>query len=245
MTAKMRLASSYHSAAAVCSTFIRLRNDLADRIENLVESTDPSFVSILQSELAIRSELNGSYEQKTLEYFDQAIETYEQAVSRSGSLGGDAKCSLLKSELLALHSKMQLADLLGQYELANTTETAMEELIQKGTEMGVCFTQSEAMRVVKNEGLDYLPSIPLNMEVFIDGKIEELSAWKGLRLQEQEAEIDKNLQAIDDLIAQYGQDVAGRLEPLRQEMLTAKERGFEEPAPGSDGGEPNSLGVPF
>jgi hypothetical protein len=196
----------------------------------------------MQSKLPIQHEIDTDYKKKTIAYFDQSIETYEKAVSQAGRMGADAKCSLLKSKLLALYGKMQFADLTGEFDLANSTETAMDELIQKGTELGVCFTQSETMRVITNEGLNYLPSLPLNMEVFVEGKKQELSAWKRLPISEQEVVVESNIQEIDALIAQYGEEVAQQLEPLKQEMLSAKERGFEAPAPGSsDFGEPNSL----
>jgi hypothetical protein len=81
------------------------------------------------------------------------------------------------------------------------------------------------------------------MDAFISGKKQELSEWKRLPITEQEAAVDVNIQRIDSLIAQYGQEAASQLEPLKQEMLAAKERGFKEPAPGSSNlfGEPNSL----
>jgi hypothetical protein len=158
-------------------------------------------------------------------------------------LGNEAQCSILKSQVLALHSKMQLADLLEEFDLANASETAMNEVIQKGDEMGACFTQSEAMRVIVNEGLDYLPSLPLNMEVFLEGKKQELSEWKSLPVSEQESVVDENLQQIDELIAEYGQEAAVQLEPLKQEMISAKEGGFQEPeiSTPSPFGDPNSF----
>ena len=119
----------------------------------------------------------------------------------------------------------------------------MNDLIKQGDELGVCFTQSETMRVVANEGLDYLPSLPLNMEVFVEGKKQELSAWKQLPVSEQEVVVESNIQEIDRLVAQYGQDLAQQLEPLKQEMLSAKELGFKEPEldTSSRFSEPNSL----
>jgi hypothetical protein len=99
------------------------------------------------------------------------------------------------------------------------------------------------MRVVESEGLNYLPALPLNLDVFLEGEKQKFSGWKLLPLQEQEAAIDTNLVQIDELITKYGQDAATQLEPLKQEMLAAKEQGFEQRAPGagSGAGEPNSL----
>jgi hypothetical protein len=47
-------------------------------------------------------------------------------------------------------------------------------------------------------------------------------------VSEQEPVVDNNLQQIDELVAQHGQDVAQELEPLKLEMLAAKEGGFKE-----------------
>jgi hypothetical protein len=174
--------------------------------------------------------------------FDQAIEKYEEALSGASRIGDDAECSVMKSELLAYHGKLRFAEKIEEYDIANATEEAMESLKQKGSELGACFNQSEAMRIVTNEGLNYTPSLPLNMTVFLEGKKQELSAWKRLPVSEQEPVVDQNIMLIDALIAEYGEDAAAELEPLKNEMLAAKEAGFTEPEPDMGGpGEPNSL----
>lgn len=252
-TATARLADSTHYAALTCATFIKTQRYLAERLRVLMDVTDPEFLSIIQNELRIQQDIDTDYANKTFAYFDQSIEAYEKALSvimglsrnlkspEDKSKVQEAECSLMKSELLAMHSKMQLADLTEAFDLANSTETTIDELVQKGAELGVCFTQSEVIRIIENEGLNYFPSLPLNMEVFFDGKKQELSAWENLPLDQQEAVIDDSLQEIDELIAKYGEDVASQLEPLKQEMLAAKERGFEESAPSSAPDDPNSY----
>ena len=224
--ATVRLADSAHHIAVARSTVISVYKDLSERLQGLLDTADPVFISAMRSKLPLQQD--GVYKKKAFESFDQSIEIYEKAISQAGRMGADARCSLLKSKLLALYGKMQLADLTGEFTLADSTETAMDDLIQTGTELGTCFTQSETMRVVTNEGLDYLPSLPLNMDVFIDGKKQELSEWKQLPVSEQEPVVDNNLQQIDELVAQHGQDVAQELEPLKLEMLAAKEGGFKE-----------------
>lgn len=247
--ATARLADSAHYAASSRSKFIISQKDLSERLQGLSDTVDPVLVSAIQYNQSILQDVNADYKKQTFAYFDQSIVAYEDAFSRATQLDADARCSLLKSKLLVLYGKMQLADLMGEFGLANSTETAIQELIQRGNALGVCFTQSETMRLISNEGLDYLPSLPLNMEVFVEGLKQEFSVWKRLPLNEQEAAVDENLQAIDKLVQQYGQDLAQQLEPLKQEMLSAKERGFEEPAPSLESrgyqepryGEPNSF----
>ncbi|MHC4231814.1 MAG: hypothetical protein ACYTBW_04550 [Planctomycetota bacterium] len=243
--ASIRLADSAYHLALAQSTLIRFHKDLSERLQGLLDTTDPVFVSPMQSKLPLRQE--GAYTQKAFGSFDQSIEIYERAISQASRMGADARCSLMKAKLLALYGKMQLADLTGEFNLADSTEAAMNDLIQTGSELGTCFTQSEIMRVVSNEGLDYLPSLPLNMDVFIEGKIRELTAWKQLSLSKQEPVVDDNLQEIDELVAQYGQEVAQQLESVKQEMLTAKEGGFMEIQPGREepGLAPSSPGGGF
>jgi len=246
-TAAVQWADSAQYAALSTSALVKTQTYMAERFGTLLDSTDEQYKPFVQSQLQGG---NPDDAKKAFVYFDQSIEGYTKALESVGGLSrnldpstvDDVKCRLLKSQLLVLHSKMQLADLIEAFDLANTTEAALNALIQTGQQMGVCFTQSEAMRIV-DYGLDYLPSIPLNITVFIEGKKQELSEWKRLPIAEQEAAVDASLQEIDELTAQYGQDVASQLEPLKQEMLAAKERGFKEPAPGISNrfGEPNSL----
>lgn len=237
-TATVQWADCAQYAALTASAMVKTQKYMADRFRTLLDSTDEQFKSFIQSQLKVS---NPEDAKKAFAYFDQSIDGYKKALESVAD--HDVKCRLLKSQLLVLHSKMQLADLIEAFDLANTTETALNEVKQTGQEMGVCFTQSEALRIVEFEGLNYLPSLPLNLTVFIEGKKQELSGWKQLPIAEQEAAVDANLQKIDDLTAQYGQEVASQLEPLKQEMLAAKERGFKEPAPGIGNrfGEPNSL----
>ncbi len=236
--ATVRLADSAYHAALIGSMVINSHKELSERLQDLLDAADPVFISAMQTNLTTQHDIGADYKKKTFDYFEQSIEAYEKAVSQAGRMGANAKCNLLKSKLLALYGKMQLADLTEEFDRANSAETAMDELIQKGTELGVCFTQSEIMRVIDNEGLDYLPLLPLDMGVLVEGKKQEFSAWKQLSVSEQEAAVESNLQQIDELVAQYGEKVQ-QLEPLKQEMLAAKERGFKTTT--SVGGDPNSV----
>lgn len=248
--ATVQSADSAQYAALAMSALVKTQKCMADRLQALLNSTEQQFQTYIQNQLPVIQIARADDAKKAFEYFDQSIAGYTKAQEAVVGLFGsdrskkeDIECRLLKSQLLALHSKMQLADLIEAFDLANATEIAMDEVIEKGQQVGVCFTQSEAMRVVENEGLGYFPLLPLDMQAFISGQKQELSEWKRLPVSEREAAVDANLQTIDDLTAEYGQDVASQLESLKQEMLSAKERGFKEPATGGNGmyGEPNSL----
>lgn len=243
LTAMLSMADSAYLAAMTRANFVKVHMDITERLKGLMEFSDSQIISTVQNKLPAAAGVNADYKNAMIALFDQAVEAYETVFQRAASLGNDAQCSIAKSQLLAVHSKMQIADLIEEFDIATAADNAMKALIQKGTELGTCFTQSEAMRVIDNEGLNYQPSIPLNLAVFLEAKKQEFSGWKQLSIPEQEQAVDQNVAMIDEIIAEYGQEAALQLEPLKQEMLAAKERGFKQPTSGLNGGfgDPNTL----
>ena len=241
-TANLQLAESYHQASLVCSAAIHVQMDASTRLEDLLRTADPAFADLLQGKLPIVMNVEADQSQQVMDFFDKAIEAYQQAFDAAGAVGREAQCSVLKSQLLAVDSKMRLANMLNLPNVAEQAETQRKELKEKGQEYGVSFTQSETWNLVEY-GIGYKPSLPVNLEVLAEELAIRLAAWKRLPLTEQEAAIEANLTEIDDLISLYGETLAQKLEPLKQDMLDARQRGFEAPAPGtaSSSGEPNSI----
>ncbi|MBL7215857.1 MAG: hypothetical protein ISS71_09295 [Phycisphaerae bacterium] len=239
-TASLQLAESYHQAALVCSASIRVQMDTSERLEDLLAMADPAFADLLEGKLPIVMTIEATESQRAMDFYDKSIEAYQKAFDAAGEIGQDAQCSVLKSQLLAVDSKKKLAYRLNLLNIAEQAETQVNELMEKGQEYGVSFTQSETRKLVEF-GIDYTPSLPVNLEVLAEESESRLSAWKRLPLAEQEEAVAANLIEIDELIARYGEALAQKLEPLKQDMLDAQQRGFEAPAPGSTFGEPNSI----
>ena len=132
---------------------------------------------------------------------------------------------------------------LTQYDLATATQTRLDELKAKGQEdYGSLFTLSETARLL-DKGLAYVPSLPVNVELYFEGIRQRFTEWKRLTTPDlQAAAVEKNLAEMDELVRAYGDKMSSLIEPLKQEMLAAKERGFVAPvaAPAATG-EPNSL----
>lgn len=238
-TANLQLAESYHLAAAAAAAVIKLQLDTSDRLNDVVNTTEPVFAELLREQLPITMSIDTEQSDQVMALYDQAIETYQKALDAAGSMGKDAQCSVLKSELLAADSKMRLADRLNLPDIAEKADAKCQELKEKGKEYGVSFTQSETLNLV-DYGIDYTPSLPVNLEVLADELATRFSAWKRLPLAEQEEAVKANLEQITELIDKYGAALAEKLEPLKQEMLAAQERGFKAPVGGGIG-EPNSL----
>jgi tetratricopeptide (TPR) repeat protein len=245
-SADLQLAESYHRAAAVHAAVIRLQLDTSERLVDLVNSADnpdqPMFANLLREQLPLSIEIDPAAAERVMGFYDQAIEAYQKALDGAGAMGQDAQSSVLKSELLAVDSKMRLADRLNLPEAAEQADLKRQELMAKGEEYGVSFTQSETLKLVEF-GIDYTPELPVNLEVLAEELEARFSAWKRLPLDQQEAAVEANLAEIDQFINRYGETLGARLEPLKQDMLAARERGYEAPVgpAGTGVGDPNSF----
>lgn len=241
-TADLQRAESCHHAAQACAAALQVGNDLSMRLEDLLKTTDPAFANRLSGQLPIAAGVDTRLAETAMDFFDKAIEAYQKAYDAAGRLGPEAQSDVLKSQLLTVDGKIQLAELLIMPAVADAALAQRQELIKKGQEFGVSFTQSETLKLVEF-GINYRPSLPVNLSVLAEQLGAEFNAWKRLPLDQQEAAVEANLARIDQLIAQYGQTLAEKLEPYRQEMLAARQRGFDEPQSGaaSGPGDPNNF----
>ncbi len=238
---KLGQADSYHYAALTCSSSIKVQKTVSDRLLDLMDTAEPTFADALRQKLPVQTRVDSELSQKVMDFFDKAIALYEEAFDSAGALGKEAECSVLKSQLLSVDAKMLLADALGLNDAAAEAAAKRQELIEKGNEYGVSFTQSETKKLL-DFGIDYKPSLPVNLEVFAEDMEKRFAEWKRLPVSEQEAVVNANLKEIDELVAKYGEELARRLELPKQEMLAARERGFEEAVGNGPGSrDPNGF----
>lgn len=224
---KLGQADSYHYAALTCSSSIKVQKIVSERLEDLMVTAEPTFADALRQKLPIQTRVDAELSQKVMDFFDKAIVLYGEALDSAGAIGQETECNVLKSQLLSVDAKMLLANALGLNDVTIEAAAKREELIEKGNEYGVSFTQSETKKLL-DFGIDYKPSLPVNLDVFAEDLEKRFVGWKALPVSEQEAEVDANLMEIDKLVEKYGEELARRMEPLKQEMLAARERGFKE-----------------
>lgn len=184
------------------------------------------------------------------ESFDQADQTYEQALSEGRGLGSDdGKQYVLnatKSRLLNLHAKMKLADSLDRYELAEKAQAVLDEQIRKAGELGPSFTQSETARLLE-KGLNYIPQMPYDSELYFEQIRADITAWRQAQgtAQQREEAARQALALIEQYEAQADEKLLPMLQPEKQAVQAAIERGFAEeaaspaPTPGPSPTDPN------
>lgn len=180
--------------------------------------------------------------------FDEADKAFEQALASGRALGGEAAgqfaVNVTASRLLNLHSKMKLADSLDRYEMADAVEAVLKEQMQKAAELGPAFTQSETARLLE-KGLNYVPPVPYDSELFFESIRPQVTAWKQLQgtPEQREQAARQALMLIEQLEAKADEKLLKLLQAEKQAVQTAIERGFNEPVPvpgaGPSFGEPN------
>ncbi len=246
LPAAIRQADSYTYAAMAYAEQVAFLREVAMRLTGIVASSDESLVRGLAERLPLSADIDPEQLEKMMNLYDQADKAYGNAFERARRIseyGKEAACSVLKSQVLAVFNKMKLADALAQYDLANQAQARLEELKTQGQEFGSLFTLSEVARLLE-QGLAYVPSLPVNVELHFEAIRQRFGEWKRLTTPEQQAAaVEQNLLEIEGLVRTHGDEMAKLIDPLKQEMLAAKERGFVSSPTTSAGGpgEPNSI----
>ncbi|HDS83911.1 MAG TPA: hypothetical protein ENN97_01760 [Phycisphaerales bacterium] len=245
VAAAIRQADSYAYAAMVYADQISFLRRITSRIAGIMDAVDEALVRGLPERLPLRMDGQPELFEAVIALYDKADQAYENAMERARRIperGREAACNVLKNRILALYSKMHLADTIGQYDLAAQVQERLDQLKEQGQEFGSLFTHSEIARLV-DQGLDYVPALPVNVELYFESIRQRLTEWKRLSEPEQQAAaVEQNLAEMEELVRTYGDEMARLLEPLKQEMEAAKARDFAAPAPAPGmAADPNSL----
>ncbi len=221
--------------------------DLGLALEGLTQTADASIQSALQEALGVVAE--DELLKRAVEQFDQADEAFESAQSFSSQLKGNDQKSfeadVTKSRLLVLDEKMRLADRLDRYELAEASQTKMDQLRKEADEkFGAAFAASETAELL-DKGLAYTPRAPFDSTLFFESIKPQIVAWKSKIGPEREQTALQTLQYITQLEARGDETLIQLLEPEKRAIETARDQGFPEEAaapPSSMGfGEPNGF----
>jgi hypothetical protein len=95
------------------------------------------------------------------------------------------------------------------------------------------FTQS-ATAMLRSTGLDYIPTLPVDSTMVLEGIKKDFVSWRRLRGTAAETEVERLLKHIDQLRKNYPGDeqISQFLNQEQKAIEEAKTKGFaEEPAP--------------
>ena len=211
-------------------------SELGLALEGFSKTADQETARIIQRAMVVVAE-DDMITQAT-GYFDKADEAFAAALSSGSSLGKAFGADVTKSRLLAMDEKMSLADRLDRFELAESTQTRLDELKQEAVEKyGPTFTLSETSRLL-DKGLDYSPQIPFDSRLYFESIKSSLTAWKSMRGQAQEQRARQTLEEIKRFESQADETLLELLAPEKRAIETAIEQGFPEQAAGGTSSQP-------
>jgi hypothetical protein len=242
-TVSMSMGQAYALAGSVLVSKIQTTADMGWRLEGILRSYETVLPEGLS--LPIASKPDVEIAKKAMEYFDLAAEQYANAQSAAGQLRQDsqkAACAALKGQMLVIHRKIRLADRISDFDTAEKAQTQLDQLAEQGKEYGVLFSQS-ATAMLLSKGLDFIPQLPVDSAIVLEGIKKDFSGWRALRGTEAEAEVDRLIGHIEALQKDYASDeqITQFLTQERQEMEAAKVKGFAEEETQPTAEDPNGM----
>jgi hypothetical protein len=235
-TVSMSLGQAYALAGSILASKVYTASDLGWRMEGIFRSYEtivPEGLSAL-----IASKPDTEMAKKAMEYFDQAVQQYEKAQSSASQLREGAQkaaCAALKGQMLVINNKIRLADRISDFDTAEKAQTQLDQLMEKSKEYGVLFSQS-ATAMLLSKGVNYIPVLPVDSAIVMEGIKKDFAAWRALRGTEAETEVERLLKRITELQKDYPGDeqISQFLNQERQAIEEAKTKGFAQEPQAAD-----------
>lgn len=236
----MSLGNAYALLASLYSQKVLYTSDMGTRLEGILATYQTVVPEGITSPVA--SAPDATLAQKAMEAFELARKAFDDAFAASGQLrtgAKEAELAALKAQMLTLKNKSRLADRLSDFDTAEKVDAELEQLMQKAKEYGMMFNQS-ATAMLLTKGLDFIPTLPVDTAMILEGIKKEFIDWRRLRGPAQEEEVTKLLARIADLKLEYAGDnlIIPFLDQEQKAMEEQKAKGFTEEAAAA---EPNSL----
>jgi hypothetical protein len=235
----MSLGQAYALAGAITVAKVYTASDLGLRLEGILRTYETVLAEGLSSPIASKPDIEMT--KKAMAYFDQAAQFYQQAASAAGQLRDGAQkaaCAALKGQLLAVNSKIRLADRIEDFETAEKTQLELDKLVEKAKEYGPLFSQS-ATATLLTKGINFTPMLPIDSTMILESIKKDFVSWRKLRTAAAEAEVERLLMRIQELRKEYPDDeqITQFLNQEQQAIEQAKAKGFAEEAAPTDANE--------
>ncbi|HEG44421.1 MAG TPA: hypothetical protein ENH94_10270 [Phycisphaerales bacterium] len=237
--AKASLADTYFAIASVHFAAIKLNTHVASQLQATALAISGSGATTLDSLGETCRENASAAAEKSMQNFDLAIETYAQLSDNSRN--DKFTYSAIKGHLLALYGKMQLAEDIGETDLANSTKEQTTPLLEKAAECDPQFDTSITARLF-NGSEGYIPALTIDSTTYYNGMKAMFQPWKALPLDQKEVAVNILIEMVDAMKnprdpEEFNRIIGPEIKMLREALA----RGFEEEIADSGGYDPNSF----
>ncbi|AQT68614.1 chromosome segregation protein [Anaerohalosphaera lusitana] len=189
-TTDAAIAQCYYGTGRLLSESQRFLLDNGERVASLATAADDSVNDKMTSVIEFCTTTSQEWRSQAMENLDSAIQAFDEL---TGQIRGDdqARCAVLKSELLAVHTKRSLADEMGSLDVYDAAVTKIDELTTAVAECDEDFSTSSLARFI-TEGVYYIPSLKTEEIIVKKEEPEEEPAEPGQMPGQEPGKADPN-----------------------------------------------------
>ena len=189
------LADTYRATASLYAEAARLHDHIAAQLEAMAGSTGGQAAGVLNKHIDASLDKAAEFAAKAMKNYDLADEKYSNFTKSSSK--DPFTCAAIRSHLITLYSKINLATSSGKNDQAQDAQTKADELLVKAAECDAEFGTSMTARLFEGT-TDYIPSLTIDSTTYYtDMKKMQLEGWKSLSGVEKEQEVERLLDMLN------------------------------------------------
>jgi hypothetical protein len=235
--AAVGLADSYGQIGVAGLDGMRFQLYFSSRLLSIASALDTQTANALGEVASQYASGSADYAQRAKESFDIAIGEYSKLQKRYGTGRDEFACDVLKNYILTLYGKMVVSEYLDEQDVVDEVLAQADELMEKAQNCAPGFGRSVTARLLSGSA-EFVPSMAIDSTMYYTELKKEFQAWKAMRGEDKEAEVNKLLAMLDGMGEPEDLEVFKRMiGPERQQLEAALARGFKEELVAGEGAE--------
>lgn len=223
-----RMAESYFWGGTIAVKNVRNQKYFVSRINSIALAAEGAAASALGAMSQKYTQAAGEYAQKAMENFDLCLGEYDKIKNTASKVSDEFAAAVKNAQLLALYSKINLADLMGDIDTAASTLTQAEEIMAKMRESDANFDKSIVARLFSGD-VTYVPNLVVDRSAYYEGLKKQMAGWDRLKGDEKEQRIRKLLSDLEEARANSDPDEFDKIMgPDKQQLELALAKGLKE-----------------
>ncbi len=234
--AAVGLADSYGQIAVAAMDGMRFQRYFSSRLLSIASTLETQTANALGEVASQYASGSADYAQKAKDSFDIATGEYSKLQKRFASGRDEFACDVLKNYILALYGKMVVSEYLDEQDVVDEVLAQADELMEKAQNCDPGFARSVTARLLAGS-VEFVPSMAVDSTMYYTELKKEFQAWKAMRGEDKEAEVNKLLAMLDGMGEPEDLEVFKRMiVPERQQLEAALARGFKDELGAGEGG---------
>lgn len=159
---------------------------------------------------------------KGIERCDLSIAEYEKLAGRgSKSFAAD----IVKEQLLALYTKLLLAERINKTDLVDAVKAKAKEIMDPLIQQDPTFAKTLTAELFSGSQA-YIPKMAIDVDLYTEGVVKQFQVWKTLKGKPAEDEVNKLLALLESMSKEESPAVMDKLKVEWDALKAAKEKGF-------------------